>query len=150
MYSLAEQPQIPYSISNTLWSPGSAPNPWWDLEKVHTWSTHLPRTHPELSLTNPLWPRGDNMRVVQGLGLFWLPCTWLTQMGETRGEGQAFHSIPGSVARIHPHPDTSPAVSKVVVAQVQLYQHCLQRQQTINIPPFAKSYRVLKTQDETT
>lgn len=136
MYSLAEQPQIPYSISDTLWSPGSAPNPWWDLEKLHTWSKHLPWTHPKLSLTtNPLWPRGDKVRAVQDLGLLWLPRTWLTGMGETRGEGQAFHSVPGSIARIQPHPNTSPAESGVVVAQVQLYQHCLECQQTINIPP---------------
>lgn len=147
MYSLAEQPQIPYSISNTLWSPGSAPNLWWDLEKLHTWSTHLPWTQPD---HQPPLTQRRQCQGCQGPGLFWLPCTQLTQRGETQGEGQAFHNVAGAIARTHSHPNTSPAESGVVVAQVQLCQHCPERQQTINIPPFTKSSRVLKTRDETT
>lgn len=61
MYSLAEQPQIPYSISDTLWSPGSAPNLWWDLEKLHTWSKHLPWTSSQTQPDHqtPLTQRGQ-------------------------------------------------------------------------------------------
>lgn len=42
-----------------------------------------------------------------GLGLFWLPCTGVTWTDKTRGEGQVFHSISGSIARIH-RQDPSP------------------------------------------
>lgn len=67
MYSLAEQPQLPYGIFNTPWSPGSTLNPFWDSEKLHISSMHLPCTHPDLWLTtNPIWPGGDNVRVVLG------------------------------------------------------------------------------------
>lgn len=43
-----------------------------------------------------------------GLGLFWLSCTGVTWTDKTCGEGQVFHSISGSIARIHPQGDFYP------------------------------------------
>lgn len=95
MYSLVEQPQLPYGTFNTPWSPGSTLTPFWDLEKLHTSSTHLPCTHPELSLTSdwrptPSDPEETTSGLSWALGLFWLSCTWVTWTDETRGEGQVF------------------------------------------------------------
>lgn len=93
-YSLAEQPQIPYSISNTLWSRGSAPNPWWNLEKLHTWSPHLPWTQPKLSLTtDPSDPEETTSGLPRALG-----CSGCRDLAYTegwdmrRGPGLSQHS----------------------------------------------------------
>lgn len=62
--------QLPYGIFNTLWSPGSALNPFGDGETaqlIYTSPLYSSWTQPDLWLTtNPIWPGGDNVRVVLG------------------------------------------------------------------------------------
>lgn len=108
MHSLAEQPQLPYGIFNTLWSSGSTLNHLWVLEKLHTSSYTVPLyaswTLPDLWLTtNPIQPGAGSTGLSWGCGLFWLSCTrvmWWIRCVEGAMPFTAYQdSLPGSTQR---------------------------------------------------
>lgn len=69
IYSLTEQPQLLYSILNTLRSPGSTLilRLGETAHLIHTSPLYSSWTQPDLWLTtNPIWPGGDKVRVVLG------------------------------------------------------------------------------------